>query len=162
MSSQNQAIIIDSPGKASIHSCSEPPLRSDYLLIRTTALALNPTDWKHIDYLATPNARVGCDYAGTIIAIGDAVTKQFKAGDSVAGFAHGGNAVNTDDGAFGNVITAKGDIQMKIPKGMSNIEASTLGVGITTVGQGLYQSLGLPLPNKPATEKFPVLIYGGE
>lgn len=40
-------------------------------------------------------------------------------------------------------------------------EASTLGVGITTVGQGLYQSLGLPWPTAPAEKPFPVLIYGG-
>lgn len=29
---------------------------------------------------------------------------------------------------------------------MSDEEACTLGLGITTVGQGLYQSLELPLP----------------
>jgi NADPH:quinone reductase-like Zn-dependent oxidoreductase len=40
-------------------------------------------------------------------------------------------------------------------------EAATLGVGVTTVGQGLYQSLKLPLPDKPATEKTYLLIYGG-
>lgn len=40
-------------------------------------------------------------------------------------------------------------------------EASTLGVGITTVGQGLYQSLGLPLPTAPVVDPFPILIYGG-
>ena len=62
---------------------------------------------------------------------------------------------------FGEYITAKGDIQIKIPDNISFEEASTLGVGITTVGQGLYQSLQLPLPNKPATEKSYVLIYGG-
>lgn len=28
-------------------------------------------------------------------------------------------------------------------------------------GQGLYQSLGLPLPTAPATEPIPLLIYGG-
>lgn len=44
---------------------------------------------------------------------------------------------------------------------MSLEEASTLGVGITTVGQGLYQSLGLPLPTEPASPPFPILIYGG-
>lgn len=50
---------------------------------------------------------------------------------------------------------------MKIPDRLSFEEAATLGVGITTVGQGLYQSLGLPLPSKPAEEKFLILIYGG-
>lgn len=32
---------------------------------------------------------------------------------------------------------------------------------ISLQGQGLYQSLKLPLPGSPATESFPILIYGG-
>jgi NADPH:quinone reductase-like Zn-dependent oxidoreductase len=36
-----------------------------------------------------------------------------------------------------------------------------LGVGITTVGQGLYQELGLPLPPAQVKEPTTVLIYGG-
>jgi NADPH:quinone reductase-like Zn-dependent oxidoreductase len=48
---------------------------------------------------------------------------------------------------------------MKIPSNISFEEAATLGVSISTVGQGLYQSLGLPLPEKQASQ--PVLIYGG-
>jgi NADPH:quinone reductase-like Zn-dependent oxidoreductase len=44
---------------------------------------------------------------------------------------------------------------------MSFEDASTLGVGITTVAQGLYQELGLPLPPARVQEPTPVLIYGG-
>jgi NADPH:quinone reductase-like Zn-dependent oxidoreductase len=58
-------------------------------------------------------------------------------------------------------LIAKGDVQFKIPDHLSFEEAATLGIGITTVGQGLYQSLGLPLPTQPAKEKYPILIYGG-
>lgn len=43
-----------------------------------------------------------------------------------------GNEVNHEDGAFGETITAKGDVQIKIPDNLSFEEASTLGVGITT------------------------------
>ncbi|KAI4744158.1 GroES-like protein, partial [Aureobasidium sp. EXF-8845] len=49
---------------------------------------------------------------------------------------------------------------MKIPDSLSTEDAATLGVGVTTVGQGLYQSLKLPLPTEPAKQPFPVLIYG--
>lgn len=45
---------------------------------------------------------------------------------------HKGNAVQHEDGAFGNFIAAKGDIQIKIPENMSFEEAATLGVGIST------------------------------
>jgi NADPH:quinone reductase-like Zn-dependent oxidoreductase len=44
---------------------------------------------------------------------------------------------------------------------MSFEAAATLGAGIITLGQALYQSLGLPLPSEPAKVPFPVLIYGG-
>jgi NADPH:quinone reductase-like Zn-dependent oxidoreductase len=34
-------------------------------------------------------------------------------------------------------------------------------VGVTTVGQGLYQSLGLPLPGSGEKTDEPLLVYGG-
>ena len=43
-----------------------------------------------------------------------------------------GNEVCHEDGAFGNYITVKGDIQIKIPGNLSFEEAATLGVGVTT------------------------------
>jgi len=44
---------------------------------------------------------------------------------------------------------------------MSFEDAATLGVGLTTVAQGLYQELGLPLPPAKVQEPTQVLIYGG-
>lgn len=49
---------------------------------------------------------------------------------------------------------------MKIPDNITDEQAPTLGVGISTVGQGLYQSLGLPLPGS-GKAGYPILIYGG-
>ena len=59
-----------------------------------------------------------------------------------------------------NQIQAKGDVQLKIPENTSDDDACTLGVGISTVGQGLYQSLELPLPGS-GKAGIPLLIYGG-
>jgi NADPH:quinone reductase-like Zn-dependent oxidoreductase len=50
---------------------------------------------------------------------------------------------------------------LQIPDHIPNEEACTLGVAITTVGQGLYQSLRLPLPGSNTEANCPVLIYGG-
>lgn len=161
--SKNQAIVVQKAGEAKVVDVSVPKLRDDYILVKTKAIALNPTDWKHVDFVAPPGTRIGCDYAGIVEEVGSKVTKGFKKGDRVAGFSHGGNAVQPEDGAFGDIITAKGDIQIKIPDNISFEEASTLGVGISTVGQGLYQSLKLPLPGKTPTsfsQKY-LLIYGG-
>ncbi|KAH8602743.1 alcohol dehydrogenase class-3 [Bisporella sp. PMI_857] len=157
----NRAIVVEERGKAGIAEVPVPKLRDDYINIEVKAVALNPTDWKHIKYVSPKNARIGCDYSGIVEEVGSAVTKDFKKGDRIAGFVHGGNPINLEDGGFGNYITAKGDIQIKVPENLSLEEAATLGVGIGTVGQGLYQSLKLPLPTSPSEKKFPLLIYGG-
>ncbi|KAL3423716.1 TOXD protein [Phlyctema vagabunda] len=159
--STNHAIVVQEPGRAEKAECSIPKLRDDYILIRVKAVALNPTDWKHVDFLTSAGARIGCDYSGIVEEVGSKVTNGLKKGDCVAGFAHGGNEVNHEDGSFGEYITARGDIQIKVPDNLSFEEAATLGVGITTVGQGLYQSLQLPWPTEPASKPFPLLIYGG-
>lgn len=69
--------------------------------------------------------------------------------------------MSPSDGAYGEHITVKGDLQIKIPPNVSFEEAATLGVGVTTVGMALYQVLELPLPPCIASTNFPVLIYGG-
>ncbi|OJJ42535.1 hypothetical protein ASPZODRAFT_137171 [Penicilliopsis zonata CBS 506.65] len=157
-----KAVVVTSPKKAEVVTDRPlPALRDDYILVKTVAVALNPTDWKHVEYLAPPGVLVGCDYAGVVEAVGKDVTKPFKKGDRVSGFVHGGNAVQTEDGAFAEYIVAKGDLQMHIPDNLSFQEAATLGVGITTVGQALYQSLQMALPTEPITTAEPLLIYGG-
>jgi NADPH:quinone reductase-like Zn-dependent oxidoreductase len=44
---------------------------------------------------------------------------------------------------------------------MSDEDAATLGVGVITCGQALYQSLGLPLPDSDNKYGGYLLIYGG-
>lgn len=158
-----KAVVITSPKHADLVTDRPiPTLRDDYILVKTVAVALNPTDWKHVAFLAPPGVLVGCDYAGIVEEVGKAVTKPLKKGDRVTGFVHGSNAVHHEDGTFAEYITAKGDLQMKIPDNLSFEEAASLGVGISTVGQGLYQSLKLAWPTTPTTEtSTPVLVYGG-
>lgn len=77
-------------GKAAIKEVPLPKLRDDYILVKVKAVALNPTDWKHIDFgLTEAGSRVGCDYAGTVESVGDKVKKTFKKGDRIAGVVHG-------------------------------------------------------------------------
>lgn len=87
---------------------------------------------------------MGCDYAGTVVKIGDAVTKEFQIGDRIAGFAHGVNPLRYEDGAFAQYIVAIGDLQMRVPDRLSSEDAATLGVGVTTVGLALYGHMHLP------------------
>ena len=46
------------------------------------------------------------DYAGVVEEVGSKVSNGLKKGDRVAGFAHGGNEVNHEDGAFGEIIVS--------------------------------------------------------
>jgi NADPH:quinone reductase-like Zn-dependent oxidoreductase len=157
-----RGIVVQDPGNAQVvDSLPRPKLRDDYIIVEVAAVALNPTDVGHIDSIPCKGALLGCDYAGTVVEVGPAVKKDLKKGDRVAGFVHGANSEQHEDGAYAEYIAAKGDLQMKIPDNISFEEAATIGVGFITTGQGLYQSLGLPLPTEPAKEKFPLLIYGG-
>ncbi|KAL6819751.1 GroES-like protein [Trichoderma camerunense] len=156
------AIQIKGPGKAQIiKDTPMPKLRDDYIIVKTAAVALNPTDWKQIDYLPSPGAIVGCDYSGVVERVGPAVKHGPHVGDRVMGMVHGSNHSNHEDGAFAEHVAAKGDLQIKIPDFMTFEEAATLGAGIITVGKSLYESLELPLPDDPPMRPFPVLIYGG-
>lgn len=157
-----RAIQIQAPNVAKlVTNAPIPALRPQYVKVKTAAVALNPTDWKHIDFLASEGAINGCDFSGTVEAVGEDVKNGLQIGDRVAGFIHGSNQDNHEDGAFAEYVVAKSQLLTKIPDDLSFEAASTLGCGITTVGQGLYQSLGLPWPTTPTTTPFPILIYGG-
>lgn len=84
-----KGIIIQGPGEAAIESIPIPTAERDFLKIKTQAVALNPSDWKHIHWRADKGALVGLDYAGYVEEIGPLVKRRFKVGDRVAGFTHG-------------------------------------------------------------------------
>ncbi|KAL7658336.1 hypothetical protein ACMYSQ_004467 [Aspergillus niger] len=153
-----------------------PALRDDYILVKTQAVALNPTDWKHVDFDSCAGTVVGCDYAGVVEAIGPRVTKPWKKGDRVAGFVHGCNVMQPQGGAFAQYVIAKGDIQFRVPEWMGIDRAACLGVGMMTIGQNLYQSMQLTDPGMVCDDKITdlqrdekgndedipsILIYGG-
>jgi len=154
-----------SKGSAAVVEAPKPTLRPDYLLIKVACIALNPTDWKHIQETSSFSSPLtaGCDFSGIVEEVGSAVTQPFKPGDRVFGITHSCHTTQPEDGAFGEYLVAKGDITLKIPDGMGFEEAASLGVQVYTVGQGLYQSLQLPWPTQPLKpeEKIPILIYGG-
>lgn len=87
---QNYGLIREGAGNAVLKPISIPRLRDDYILVRTVAVALNPTDWTTLDARGNDGTLVGCDYAGIVEEVGKAVTRDFKKGDRVAGFGHGG------------------------------------------------------------------------
>ncbi|KAK7741722.1 hypothetical protein SLS53_004782 [Cytospora paraplurivora] len=147
-------------GKVAIKDAPIPKVRDDYVLIKVKAVAINPTDWKsvHSNSGTCVGTKTGCDYAGVVEEVGPSVTRPLKKGDRVAGITFG--SVDLERGSFGEYALVPSHTQLVIPDNLSFEEAATLGVGITTVGQGLYQNLGLPLPPSAPGSRH-ILIYGG-
>lgn len=161
-----KAVTYSSIGAASINTIPLPPLRPTYLLIKVHSVALNPTDWKGISNgkPASPFSIVGCDFAGTVIQIGSAVTKPFKIGDEIYGCANGSNFNESYDGVFAEYAMVKGDVAMHAPAGADLDDLSTFPLCSITVGQGLFQpgkGLSLSMPGEGKGHGEWVLIYGG-
>ena len=110
--------------------------------------------------IPVPGGTVGCDYMGTVVQTGPNVKGTWKEGDRIAGVVHGCNKCDLADGSFAEYVLAREGGQMKVPDSLSDAEASTLGVAITTVGFGLYQQLSLPWPGSIPADTW-LLIYGG-
>lgn len=93
MSPINRGIIKHSTSNASLSSCPFPALRDGYILVKTVAVALNPTDnySLHVEpTFAAQDVLLGCDFSGIVLDVGKGVKKSFTKGDRVAGMAFGG------------------------------------------------------------------------
>ncbi|KAL3462460.1 chaperonin 10-like protein [Aspergillus heterothallicus] len=159
-----RAIVYVEKGKAAIQEVPLPKLREDYILVKVNTVGLNPTDWKGLEYgQGAAGARIGCDYAGVVEEVGPKVQKAFKKGDRISGMVSGCDRTQLENGSFANYIVVKGDVQTGLPDNLSDEDAATLGVSISTVGQGLYRALGLPLPSETTkgTDSQYILIHGG-
>lgn len=160
-----KAIVVQEGNAVVQDGISVPELRAGHVLVKTEAVGLNPTDWKHAAWgLTAEGGRLGCDFAGSIVDLGAEVSDSWNIGDRVCGVIHGGNIRRPEDGAFAEYTLADSDLLIKIPPAMPFEEAATFGLGAVTVGQGLYQQglrLDLTSTPSPQGEKIKLLIYGG-
>ena len=93
MALQNRGIIKIGQGKAVLTSIPVPRPRDDYIIVKTVAVAVNPTDGQTLDEIFKPETTrtlLGCDAAGIVVEIGKNVRRDFKPGDKIVGMAHGG------------------------------------------------------------------------
>ncbi|RBR20122.1 uncharacterized protein FIESC28_05401 [Fusarium coffeatum] len=158
-------IVNVAPGRAEIKQIPVPELEPGFIRVKPTAWALNPDDVYHLDLEEEgeicAGLPVGSDYAGTVVEVGPGIARDFKIGDRVAGVISGQNILRRQDGAFADLIHVKGDIQMKIPENLSDVDAATQGIALITMGVGLYQTLKIPLPDARPEQPYYVFIYGG-
>lgn len=74
---------------------------------------------------------LGCDYAGTVAAVGSSVSG-WQVGDKACGFIHGGKFA--DKGSFAQYGVVKGGQAYKVPSNLSMEAAPTYGVAYSTAG----------------------------
>ncbi len=139
-----------------------PEISDEEILVRVRCVALNPTDFKHVDIVAPRGAIIGCDYAGTVAKVGSRASGNWAVGDRVAGWTHGGLYPNR--GSFAEYLKIPGDLAWKPPLSVSDEEATTFGVSAVTAMLALNVRLSVPwIDQGPVTGKSdtPILIYSG-
>ncbi|KZP08856.1 GroES-like protein [Athelia psychrophila] len=128
------------------------------VLVKTRAVGLNPTDWKHSigGMWGDAGFVVGCDGA-----VGSDV-KHVQVGDRVGAFLYG--TQDETNGAFAEYARYNSPSVWKLPEGMSFAEAASITVPILTAAQSLYFRHDLPYPSTVKADTRPtenILIWGG-
>ncbi|RYP81405.1 hypothetical protein DL769_001971 [Monosporascus sp. CRB-8-3] len=163
-----RAITQDTDGRPQItDGVALPPLLPRSVLVKTTAVALNPSDHKMGAAFPAPSAVVGMDFAGTVICIAGGTETDLVIGDTVCTAVHGSNPAEPGNGAFAEYVRARADMLLRVPASLGPVQAATLGTALATCIMALWgdKALGLSsTPDKVADTPFPsppVLVYGG-
>lgn len=141
-----------------------PEIEDNEILVRVRCVALNPTDFKHVDILSPRGAIIGCDYSGTVAKVGLKAPGAWDVGQRVAGVTHGG--LYPDRGSFAEYLKIPGDLAWKVPSDVSDDEAATFGVSAITAMLALNVRLGVPWidggpVNRQEHSDTPILVYSG-
>jgi len=153
-----KAILLEKTGGVEnflIKDVKKPAAKENEVLILVKAIGINPVDYKARaieDLLNSLTGKqrpaiIGWDISGTIVAIGNNVTK-FKIGDNVFGMINFPGSGN----AYAEFVAAPEDHLVKIPKNTSFEEAAATTLAAVTALQAL----------KPRVKKSDrVLIHAG-
>jgi len=90
-----KAVVILKPGMAGVKEIPVPAMRSNYIKVRTVAIALNPTDFYHVGGAGLVGGILGCDLSGIVEEVGSDCKTEVKKGDKVYGVSHGANLVSS-------------------------------------------------------------------
>lgn len=141
------------------------------LVVRNAAIGINPIDWlkQFLGDSILPHIRYptifGEDVSGTVIAIGEGVTR-FRVGDRVLAVAGLIPSNNTPEGAFQLYTVVREWLTTPLPSHISFEQGCALPLALIVAGLGLFGKdyLGLDLPTvpaRPADGSRVVIIAGG-
>jgi NADPH:quinone reductase-like Zn-dependent oxidoreductase len=143
-----------------------PTVSAGQVLIKVAAVAVNHCDYKMPARIHCPNTIDGCDFAGTVVYLGDEVAttpEGLRLGDRVAGAQMGSQARRPWSGAFAEYVAEKPENLWRVPKHLSLEEASSVGCAVaSSVGMALWWEMKLPgAPEEPTKDPKFILVYGG-
>ncbi len=151
------AVVMTATGEPEVlqyQSVPDPVIKSPTeMLVKIQAASVNPIDTKlrqRGNFYKQIPAILGCDAAGTVEAVGSAVTK-FKVGDAVY-FCNGG--LGKQQGNYAQYTTIEEDLAALKPSSLSFAEAAAAPLVLITAWEALYDRARLEGAKK-------VLIHGG-
>ncbi|ELU42014.1 alcohol dehydrogenase [Rhizoctonia solani AG-1 IA] len=138
MAEHKASLLLEKHGKLEVKTRPTPTAQKNQALVKVTAAAINPVDWKIIDYgifVEKFPAVLGSDGAGVVEAVGPEVT-DFDVGDRV--FFQGAYG-HDDETTFQEKAIVQTDIISKIPDNITDDQASTIPLAALTALVGLFQ-----------------------
>lgn len=148
------ALVVQGKGAAQVEQVDTPKASGANVLIRVHNVALNPTDWKHLDFFGVKGATLGSDFVGTVVEKGPDDKSDLAVGTRVAGMVHGGYEPGT--GAFANYLRTLPHAVTRVPDNVPDEQAAGLGVAGYTAYAGLFQEKHLGIqPPSPTLERVP-------
>jgi NADPH:quinone reductase-like Zn-dependent oxidoreductase len=160
------SIVQSDTGVGYIKDVPTPSLLPSEILVKTVAVAINPTDHKMPAAFPSPGAIIGCDFAGTVAKLGDDVKSfsRLRVGDRVAGSVHGSNPMDHADGAFSEYVKTSADLVFPLQDSMSWETAAAIGgTGHGSLCLALRDVMGLVgTPIEPTQNSEYVLVYVGQ
>src|SRR3954452_3272250 len=143
-----KAVRIERYGNEDVMEVAEverPTPKDNELLVKVTASAVNPVDWKIRDGLGDmfglkPPLILGCEVAGRVETVGGpnpTGIKDFAAGDEVYGYLGGYT------GGYAEYVTAPANEFVRKPKHIDFDTAAAVAVAALTAWQGIFDHGGL-------------------
>ncbi|KAG9121588.1 hypothetical protein FRC07_002401 [Ceratobasidium sp. 392] len=163
MAQQQKAFhLLDKQGKTEVGTRPIPTPKGNQALVKVTATAINPVDWKIASgiapYINEFPAVLGIDAAGVVESVGPDVTA-FKKGDRVL---FQGEFKPSDVATFQQYALGDTDAMAKTPDNITDDQASTVPLGSSTALFGLFQKSGIPFPESgPTATGKSIFIFGG-
>ena len=150
-----KAYIVHGKGDARLETVATPKPGPGEIVVKVSHVALNPSDWKVLDWFGSVGATLGSDFLGAVVEKGPDAD-EVQVGDRVASCIRGG--IDKGVGAFAEYLVTRAKAVLVVPAWINDADGANFGVAGFTAYLGVYQSkhLGLPLPTLPLKSMPPV------